>query len=426
MSNKKRNLPLKENIRLAFRGLFTHKMRSFLTMLGIIIGIAAIIAISSTIKGTNEQIKQNLIGSGTNTVTVTLNQGDYSLDYYDGSLPDGVGTVSEDTVKSLSALNHVTSVSLFRTRTYADLVYRAETSLSGGTVLGIDKNYLSTAGLQVVSGRGFVEEDYKEHRKVMLVDETAAETLFGGSSPLGGTVEIKGEPFTVVGLVQKRSTFEPVIESEDDYWTYNQTSSGTVYITTDVWPILYMFDEPESVLLGIDNTDSITEVGKAAAVILNNTISPTDTTIKYSAQDLLKQAQDLQSLSNSTNSMLIWVAAISLLVGGIGVMNIMLVSVTERTREIGLKKALGARKKSILIQFLTEAAVLTSIGGIIGILAGIGLAYIISAFASIPVAISAPSIIISFVFSAAIGIIFGLLPSVKAADLDPIEALRYE
>ena len=145
---------------------------------------------------------------------------------------------------------------------------------------------------------------------------------------------------------------------------------------------------------------------------------------KYQAQDLLKQAQDLQDLSSSTNSQLIWIASISLLVGGIGVMNIMLVSVTERTREIGLKKAIGAKKSRILWQFLTEAAVLTSLGGIVGVGAGIGLAAIISRVTSAPVAISVPSIIIAVVFSMVIGIIFGLLPSFKAANLNPIEALR--
>jgi putative ABC transport system permease protein len=149
-------------------------------------------------------------------------------------------------------------------------------------------------------------------------------------------------------------------------------------------------------------------------------------TVKYKRENTLEKVKALQDISNSTSQQLIWVASISLLVGGIGVMNIMLVSVTERTREIGLKKALGARKKVILGQFLTEAAVLTSIGGIIGVGAGIGLSYFISNVASVPVAISVPAIIVSVGFSMVIGIVFGLLPSVKAANLNPIDALRYE
>ena len=162
------------------------------------------------------------------------------------------------------------------------------------------------------------------------------------------------------------------------------------------------------------------------ADILNANLSVSDSTIQYKGQDLLKQAQDIQELSQSTNRMLIWIAGISLLVGGIGVMNIMLVSVTERTSEIGLKKAIGARKRRILFQFLTEAAVLTSIGGLLGVLGGIIMAQVISRVSQTPVAISIPAIIFSVVFSMVIGIVFGLLPSVKAANLNPIDALRRE
>lgn len=424
--NRRRSIGLFENIRLALRGITTHKMRSFLTMLGIIIGIAAIIAIVSTITGTNEQIKQNLVGSGSNTVTVNLCQGENPYEFNWQGVPDGVYPISQATVDEIRALPHVTSVSLFLRRNYADQIFHAGTSLSGGSLYGIDQNYLKTAGYQITKGRGFTEADYKNYRKVMLVDEVATSTMFQGQDPIGRTVEVQGEPFTVVGKIQLISTFEPVIESMSDYQLYHQTSSGTVYIPTSAWPILYRFDEPESVLVGIDETDAMTTVGQKVSEILNTTVSVSDESIKYSAEDLLKQAEQLQRLSQSTNMMLIFIAAISLLVGGIGVMNIMLVSVTERTREIGLKKALGARRASILMQFLTEAAVLTSIGGIIGILVGIGLSYGISAVAQVPVAISTPAIIVSFAFSAFVGIVFGLLPSVKASKLDPIEALRYE
>ena len=155
-------------------------------------------------------------------------------------------------------------------------------------------------------------------------------------------------------------------------------------------------------------------------------LTVSDDTVKYKGEDLLEQATQIQEISNSTNQQLIWIASISLLVGGIGVMNIMLVSVTERTREIGLKKAIGAKKGKILAQFLTEASVLTSIGGIIGVGIGIGLAQLISKIASVPVAISSLSIVVSVVFSMVVGIVFGLIPSIKASNLNPIDALRYE
>lgn len=170
----------------------------------------------------------------------------------------------------------------------------------------------------------------------------------------------------------------------------------------------------------------MTAAGEKTADILNAMLTVSDDTVKYKGEDLLEQATQIQEISNSTNQQLIWIASISLLVGGIGVMNIMLVSVTERTGEIGLKKALGARKRRILTQFLTEAAVLTLLGGIIGVLGGIALAYIISKVSAVPVAISGVSIVIAVLFSTLIGIIFGLIPSVKAANMNPIEALRHE
>ena len=169
----------------------------------------------------------------------------------------------------------------------------------------------------------------------------------------------------------------------------------------------------------------MTTVGQKAADYLTKNLISSDT-LSYRSQDLLERAKQLQELSSSTNRQLIWIAGISLIVGGIGVMNIMLVTVTERTREIGLKKAIGAKKNRILLQFLTEASVLTSLGGIIGVIFGIILAQILSYIMKTPVAISAPAIVISVAFSMLIGIIFGLIPAVKAGNLNPIDALRRE
>ena len=242
----------------------------------------------------------------------------------------------------------------------------------------------------------------------------------------GYTIEIKKEPYTVIGIVTKSKEFEPVINSIDDYYTYAQNSTGKVYVPDTTWPIIYQFDEPQNLIIKVDSTDNMTDVGKEGANILNGYLSTDDDTIRYKAENLLEQAKKIQDLSKSTNSMLIWIAGISLIVGGIGVMNIMLVSVTERTQEIGLKKAIGARKSNILGQFLTEAAVLTSMGGIIGVISGIVLAEVISRVSEMPVAINVPAAIGSVLFSMVIGIVFGMLPSYKAANLDPIDALRHE
>ena len=413
-----------ENIRLAFQGIWGHKLRSVLTMLGIIIGIAAIITIVSTIKGTNEQIKENLIGAGNNVVTVQLNQGGYSYDMSWNDIPQGVRVISEETRQELETIDGVEKVSLYHTRNYAEGIFYLNTQFNG-EIFGIDRNYLNVYGLQVKSGRGFTEADYQQFRKVALVDENTVDTLFGGVSPVGKTIELQGDVFTVVGVVALSEEFAPTINSINDYWLYADRSSGGIYLPEAVWATAYRFDEPQNVAIKVSNTDVMASAGKEAADLLTEKqIIGADSDFDYRSQDMLEQAQQLQSMSESTNMQLIWIAGISLLVGGIGVMNIMLVSVTERTAEIGLKKAIGAKKKRILLQFLTEAAVLTSLGGIIGVISGIGLAQLISAMMQIPVAIDATAIAISVVFSMLIGVVFGLLPATQAANLNPIQALR--
>jgi len=413
-----------ENIHLAFEGIWSHKLRSILTMLGIIIGIAAIITIVSTIKGTNEQIKENLIGAGNNVVSVQLNQNGNQYDLSWSPLPDTVRVISEETRQALEDINGAEEVSLYYSRSYAEGFFYLDTPFNGN-VMGVDRHYFSTYGMQIRAGRGFTEKDYTEFRKVALVDSTAAKSLFSGADPVGKEIEFGSDVYTVVGVIGPAEEFTPTINSLNDYYLYANNGSGSIYFPDSLWPALYQFDEPQSVAIKVKNTDVMASVGKKAADLLTGSqIIGTDTGFDYRSADMLEQAQQLQNMSKSTNTQLIWIASISLLVGGIGVMNIMLVSVTERTSEIGLKKALGAKKKRILLQFLTEAAVLTSIGGIIGVLTGIGLAELISGLMQIPVAISAPAIIIAVVFSTLIGVIFGLLPATKAANLNPIDALR--
>lgn len=417
-----------ENIRLSFQGIWGHKLRSLLTMLGIIIGIAAIIAIVSTIKGTNEQIRKNLIGSGTNTVTVRLTESgdvEYMMEY--NSIPTGVPTLSEETRNQLSEIDHVKDASLYMQRTGVDYIYYNSTSLQGGSLIGADSHFLNTSGYIMTEGRHFLESDYTNYRKVAVIDKTAANSLFGDESAIGKTIDIKKEPFIIIGIVEESSQFEPVINSQEEYYQYAYDAgslSGCVIIPDVVWNITQQYDEPQNAKLLADSTDSMSNIGKEAADLLNETVTSKE--LKYRAKDITKQAEQNEQLSDTTNKQLIWIASISLLVGGIGVMNIMLVSVTERTREIGLKKAIGARRNKILGQFLTEAAVLTSMGGIIGTISGIALAEIIARLMKVPVAISIPSVVIAILFSMLIGIVFGFVPAVKAANLDPIVALRYE
>ena len=416
-----------ENIAMAFRGIWDHKMRSFLTMLGIIIGIAAIITIVSTIKGANEQIKANLVGAGNNVVTVQLYENDWAADLQYTQLPPGITPISEETRQQLLELDGVKDVSLYHNRSYAENLFYQNTRF-GGAVLGVDDRYLPLNGYTLSYGRGFTERDWQECHKVLLLDTKAVASLYEGRNPIGTSIELGEDVFTVVGVLEKDRSFSPTIESVSDYYMYMDTSAGTVFMPDACWGIAYKLDEPQSVSIQAASTDEMSTVGTAAADLINKNHVKVegDDTYSYRGQDLLERAKELQDLSASTNQQLIWIAGISLLVGGIGVMNIMLVSVTERTREIGLKKAIGAKRRRILWQFLTEAVVLTSTGGLIGVGAGIALAKMMSKAMGTPSAVSIPASIIAVAFSMFIGIVFGLIPAVKASKLNPITALRYE
>ena len=417
-----------EDLKLSFKGIWSHRLRSFLTMLGIIVGVAAVIAVVSTISGTNEQIKNNLIGDGTNTVTIQVYQNGWAMDFSYGDVPEGIPEFDESILDEIREVDHVVNASLIHRRDYVDLYY-LNNELSGSMVYGIDANYLETAGYQIISGRGFSGNELNGQKKVVLIDETIKESAFDGVDPLGKTLEIQGEPFVVIGIVDKKSEFEPVIKNVQDYYTYMGDTRGAVYIPDHMWPLVFRYDEPKTLIVKATSTDDMAAVGKKSEDILNKYLhvpESTENAPKYQSNNLAQAASELQQLSSSTNILLIGIASISLLVGGIGVMNIMLVSVTERTREIGIKKALGARKSRIRRQFLMEAVILSGIGGILGVVVGIILAKIISVVAMIPTAINVPSIIIAVVFSMVIGIIFGMVPSIKASNLNPIDALGYE
>ena len=418
-----------ENIRLSFQGIFTHKLRSFLTMLGIIIGIASIIAIVSTIKGTNEQIKENLVGAGDNNVKVTLTQSGMDFDSSNKEALSKVPLINDEMLEEMKALEGVKDISIYHTKEiYSDILHKTNT-ISGAYLYGIHKNYLSMESYQLESGRLFIDSDYTKYRNVCILDSATAYSLFSGENPINGVIEIYGKPFVVVGVVRKFDDFEPVIDSIEEWSTYyGDSTASSVFFPDTCWPVISSYDERYQVLVKAKTTEDMTVAGKGVQDYLNDKIpsSNEEDAVKYKSENTLEKAKELQRLSSSTSSQLIWIASISLLVGGIGVMNIMLVSVTERTREIGLKKAIGARKGVILGQFLTEAAVLTSLGGVIGVVVGIILSYIISNIAEVKVAISVPAIIISVAFSMVIGIVFGLIPSVKASNLNPIDALRYE
>ena len=320
-------------------------------------------------------------------------------------------------------------VSLYCARNYADQVFYQNTQFIG-EVYGIDAHYLSVYGYQVKTGRGFTPNDYRSFRKVALVDTTAVTNLFEGKSPLGASIELQGDVYTVVGVVTLSQEFVPTINSLNDYWMYADQSAGSIYIPLSTWPTAYRFDEPQHVALKVKNTDVMTSAGKDAADLLTERqiLDPDNSDFDYRSQDMLEQAQQLQSMSESTNTQLIWIASISLLVGGIGIMNIMLVTVTERTREIGIRKAIGASRGTILSQFLMEAIVLCMLGCCLGIfLSWVILQTVTAVVSSLNMTFDLDGgvVLIAVLFCFVIGVVFGLYPANKAAKMKPIDALHY-
>ena len=286
-----------ENIRLSFQGIWSHKLRSFLTMLGIIIGIAAIIAIVSTIEGTNELIKQNMMGNNRHTVKVQLSQDDYTYEISTWNpSPEGVPLFDEDTRQEILQIPNVLRAAFYQVRSeYNSVVFYNNQSLSSCTVLGIDQYYFGTAGYQIMQGREIIQEDSKKKRQVAVIDEAVLRTLFPDEDPIGKTIEIYGEPFTVVGVCTQVGQSELVINSEEEYWTYYQggSSSGNIYIPKGVWGTIYKFDEAQNLVLQASGADEMAAAGKAAANIMNQNMNVSDSSITYRSEDLMQQAQQL-------------------------------------------------------------------------------------------------------------------------------------
>ncbi|MBQ3417338.1 MAG: ABC transporter permease [Ruminococcus sp.] len=416
-----------EYIRLAFRGIITHKLRSFLTMLGVIIGIASIIGIVSIVQGTNAKLEKSLIGSGNNVTTVALTQNgtdEYSFD--SNSVPFGFPVVSDEAMDRIRNLIGVVNAATYRQRSiYSAGVYYGNFTLNDGKVLGVSKDFLPTVQYKIVDGRDFTDEEITSGKKVAIIDSGARDALFEGENPIGKILEIKSEPFVIVGVAKNSNEEAVEYKSLEEYQTSAMNANNAnIYIPENCWPILFQYDEPQNVAIHVDKTRYIASIGKSASNILNSYTNTGD--ISYASLSAQQEENQMEDLTNSIRLMLIGIASLSLLVGGIGVMNIMLVSVTERTAEIGLKKALGAKHRTILFQFLTESAVLTSIGGIIGVLVGIGLAAVISYANALEFGVPIPWIVVAVLFSVFIGVLFGAMPAYRAAKLNPIDALRRE
>lgn len=391
-------MSLLESIRVALEGIRTNKLRSFLTTLGIIIGIAAVIAVVAIGQGGRAILMTEMEKIGTNIFAIYV-------DWRSGQQPTGRMLELSDVQVLKDKVPGITHISANST-TMEDV--RGSKDKRYSRVWGVSSDYEHVRRLNFKTGHFFSQEDDSLGRRVAVLDEALAGEIFGRSEPVGNIISIGSTPFMVVGVIAKGESMLGFSEEP------------RVFIPSRSWQ--NMFGTHINNLEGSAvSREKVQETMDQAVKVLERRHRSSAQYIGYSME------QEMQAANQITGIMTLIIGAIagiSLLVGGIGVMNIMLVSVTERTKEIGLRMALGARRKDILTQFLIESVVLCLFGGITGMLLGVGGAFLIAKLAKWPPLVSWWTMLIAFTFSAAIGIIFGILPANKAAKMSPIEALR--
>ncbi|MGL9847710.1 hypothetical protein IGJ91_002880 [Enterococcus sp. DIV0765f] len=404
-----------EEIRFALQSIFAHKMRSVLTMLGVIIGIAAIISIFSIIGGNTEKMKREMIGGNNNTMNIQYDK--------KSSFQSGIQSVKEekkplylpflndDILKEINELPEVLGSGLSYQKD--GKIYRKAKG-ADAKVSAVTSSVADLEQLNFIKGEGFASQAFKEQQQAIFLEDSLYDELFPNEEGIGQFVEVNGVPFKVQGVFQLDPNSSNLFSFEKRAYVPLQ-QAHKLSDELDIVPL---------VTIQTNNTDQLQGAAEKAAEILNQHMPKSD--YEYGVMNLKEFARELERMNQSSFILLSGIASISLLVGGIGVMNIMLVSVTERTKEIGIKKALGARRKVILKQFLVEAVVLTLIGGILGVLIGLLSGYAITQSLDYPYIVSVISIVVSLVFCSLMGVIFGLLPAMKASKLNPIEALRFE
>jgi putative ABC transport system permease protein len=404
-----------QTLKIALRALRTNKMRSFLTMLGIIIGIAAVIAMMAVGSGASYVISQQIASIGSNIILVIPGS------TTSGGLRMGTGgsqTLTSDDVRAIMAECPSVSRASGTTRTTSQVVYG---NMNWSTlIMGSTPELFDIREWSVINGRGIGQQDVDGAAKVCLLGQTVADNLFGGDDPVGKIVRIKKIPFTVIGVLERKGQSPQGTDQDDAVFVPLRTAQVKLSRTSFPNSVGALMVQAKSEALLGKAEEEINSLLKQRHRISNGKEPD------FSTRNLTELLAVAEQSSKAMSLLLGAVASISLIVGGIGIMNIMLVSVTERTREIGIRMAIGARTKDILWQFLTEAVLLTMLGGIIGIILGAGGAMIVSKILDWPTLISIQSITVAFFFSGAVGIFFGFYPARKAAGLNPIDALRYE
>ena len=410
-------LNLSQNIRSALRALMANKLRSALTMLGIVIGVGAVVALLSIGTGAQAAITNRISNIGANLITVfsgTRNQ----------FVPSGAGggVTAPLTYEEAQQLQGLPGVAAVGPQTESRQPLKVGKNQENAQIAGVVPDYLTIHPDQLDHGRFISASDVTNKSRVAVVGSQVVTDLFGGVDPVGKQVKINNILFQVIGVMKAQGS-----------GGFGFSRDTTTYV-----PLTTAQARLSNQRVGSQKTVSTIEVSATDSNSINTAISAVSDKlrtlhkIKPGATDdfsVLSQADILATATQVTGVLTVFlgaIAGISLVVGGIGIMNIMLVSVTERTREIGLRKAVGARKRDILYQFLTETVTLSVLGGVIGILIGAGISELVNASGAIATVVSVQSIVLAFGFSAAIGIFFGIYPANRAAGLKPIEALRYE
>lgn len=399
-------------IRIAWKAIVLNKTRTLLTMLGIIIGVASVITMLAIGEGSKESIKNNISSMGANMITIRPGAGMMGGVRMDQSSMNTLKVADYETLKKeadkleeISPLVNGSGQSIYSSNNWPTSIY------------GVNTEYLKIREWSVTAGSMFTEDDVESFKKVAVIGQTVKENLFPNEDPLGKTIRFKNIPFTVIGVL-----------SEKGENTFGQDQDDVILAPyTSVQKRILAQDFLGSIVASAVNEDEATNAVEQVTEILqknHNIREGEDNDFNVSSQ------QELIATFSSTSEMLTYllvaVAGISLLIGGIGIMNIMYVSVKERTKEIGLRMAIGAKAKHVLMQFLIESVMISITGGILGVFLGLGATFLVNTFANWPVSITLSSIVISFLVCTVTGIFFGWYPARKAAALEPITALRYE
>lgn len=401
----------KESFLMAWASLIANKMRSILTMLGIIIGVAAVIALVSIGNGVKQQVSDSISSLGSNLLMVMP-----GAPRTPGVRPTASSqrSLKEGDYKAIAKLDGVAAASPFTSNSYV-AIYQSNNWTT--TVSGVSPSLQTINNLTMKDGRFITEKNVQNRERVAVVGSTIVKNLFGNEDPVGKDIRVKNIPFKIIGVLESKGN-SSMGEDQDDVVYIPYTTAMERVQGVDYLRMVYVSANDDN---GINRLQA--DIENLLRVRHNIKDSNLD---DFNIRNMQSIMETMQQTTSTLTLFLGAVAAISLVVGGIGIMNIMLVSVTERTREIGIRKALGATYNVIVTQFLIEAVVISLMGGIIGIIFGIGASQLISKFSGMSTVLSIPTIFLSFGFSIAIGLVFGVYPALKAARLNPIDALHYE